>query len=250
MNPIFSVRKMIKPGPVKYMTLTVCAVICFTGWLAIAQLQASDDMDDPDVNFQNDAQAQHAHNLAFQAALQDREVARAIACAKKSGNPRDIRRARRMFREKKEDYIEKISDMRASGMGWGNIARQLDVHPSFLGLGHSKYMAKHDLDFTKHARIRSEIKAATARSFKGEANRGHVASGSVSNSKSVDMVSAKGWGQNKSRGLALGHGKSKGGNVSVGRTDAYGNGHGNGHGGGHGNGNGGGHGNGNGGGPK
>ena len=37
---------------------------------------------------------------------------------------------------------EDISEMRESGMGWGEIAKQLDVHPGLLGLGHSKRSEK------------------------------------------------------------------------------------------------------------
>jgi hypothetical protein len=241
MNPKFSVRNPIKPGSIKLMILTVCVAICLTAWLAIAKLQASEDnMDHPDASFQNAAQAQHAQNVAIQATLQNHRVAKAIACAKKSGDPRDIRRARALFHEKLEDYIEKISDMRSSGMGWGDIAKQLNVHPSFLGRGHSKYMAKHDLDFTKHTRMRSEIKTATARSFKGQANKGHVAGGSTSQYKNLALTPAKG------RGLALGHSKSKGGSVTVGQTTGRGNGHGVGYGAANDRGNGGGNGNGNG----
>lgn len=34
--------------------------------------------------------------------------------------------------------VESISEMRASGMGWGDIAHELGIHPSVLGLGHTK----------------------------------------------------------------------------------------------------------------
>ena len=102
MNPRFFARNTTKPGSIKFMILTVCVAICLTAWLAIAKLQASENnMDHPDANFQNAAQAQHAYNVATQAALQDPRVARAIARAKESRDPRDIRRARRLFSEKK-----------------------------------------------------------------------------------------------------------------------------------------------------
>lgn len=243
MNPRFFVRNMTKPGSIKFMILTVCVAICLTAWIAIAKLQASENnMDNPDVSFQNAAQTQHAHNVAIQAALQDPEVAKAIACAKRSGDLRDIKKAKALFQEKKADFIEKISDMRSSGMGWGNIAKQLNVHPSFLGLGHSKLMAKHNLNFTKHSQMRSEIKAATARSFKGQATRGHAASGSISQHKNLGLAAAKGRVHSNGRGLALGHGKSKAGGKAVGHGVGPGNGRGNGNGGGNGNGKGGGNG--------
>jgi hypothetical protein len=119
MNPRFSIRNMTQAGSLNFMILTVCVAICLTAWLAIAKLQASennmDHLDASFASFQNAAQAQRAYNLAFQAALQDPRVARAIARAKRSGDPRDIRRAKALFREKKEDYIEKISDMLRGG---------------------------------------------------------------------------------------------------------------------------------------
>jgi|LGVE01.1.fsa_nt_gb uncharacterized membrane protein YdfJ with MMPL/SSD domain len=37
---------------------------------------------------------------------------------------------------------EDIDGMRASGMGWGEIAHELGVHPSVLGLGHTKDKAR------------------------------------------------------------------------------------------------------------
>jgi hypothetical protein len=241
MNPRFSVGYTTKPGSIKFMILIVFVAVCLTGWMAIAKLQASEDnMDNSDASFQNAAQAQHAHNLAVQAALEDPEVAEAIELAKESKDPQESKDAKALFHEKMDDFVDEISDMRASGMGWGNIAKQLDVHPSFLGRGHSKFMAKNNSYFTKHARMRSEIKTATARSFKGQANKGHVAGGSTSQYKNLALTPAKG------RGLALGHSKSKGGSVTVGQTTGRGNGHGVGHAAGNGRGNGGGNGNGNG----
>ena len=247
MNPRFFARNMTKPGSIKFLILNcMCGYLPYgSGWQS-AKLQASEDnMDYPDASFQNAAQAQHAHNVAIQATLQDPKVAKAIACAKKSGDPRFIKRARASFHEKMEENIEKISDMRSSGMGWGNIAKQLNVHPSFLGGGHSKYMAKHDLDFPKNTRIRSEIKAATARSFKGQANKGRAAGGSNSKHKSLALTPAKGRGSSNGRGLALEHSKSNDDSSTVGQTTGHGNGHGNGHGFGHAAGNGGGKGGGN-----
>ncbi len=37
---------------------------------------------------------------------------------------------------------ESITQMRESGMGWGEIAKALGVHPGLLGLGHNKRAAK------------------------------------------------------------------------------------------------------------
>ena len=63
MNPRFSVGYTTKPGSIKFMILIVFVAVCLTGWMAIAQLQASEDnMDNTDASFQNAAQAQHADN--------------------------------------------------------------------------------------------------------------------------------------------------------------------------------------------
>jgi len=205
-----------------------------------------------DFSYQNAAQAQHAHNVAIQATLQDAEVAEAIARARASKDPQYIQDAKELFHDKLEDFSEQISNMRSSGMGWGNIAKQLDVHPSFLGRGHSKFFGKHNFSYSKHSKMRSEIKAATARSYKGEDAKGHYGSGAISKGKSFGRSRTKGLGHSKGRGLALGHSKGKGGATLAGHSAGHGNGHsaghGNGHGAGNGNGNGGGHGNGHGGG--
>jgi hypothetical protein len=70
--------------------------------------------------------------------------------AKESKDPDDFKYARELFHDKLEDYSEQISDMRSSGMGWGDIAKHLDVHPSVLGRGHSKFSAKHNFSYAKH----------------------------------------------------------------------------------------------------
>ena len=98
-------------------------------------------------SYQNKAQALHARNVAKQATFQDPEVAKAIARAKASKDPEDIQDAKELFHDKLQDYSKQISRMRSSGMGWGNIAKQLDVHPSFLGRGHSKFFGKHNFSY-------------------------------------------------------------------------------------------------------
>jgi hypothetical protein len=113
---------------------------------------------DTDASFQNAAQTQHAENVATQAALQDPVVIEAIARAKKSREQEDIDAARSLLKETREAFNKQIYDLRSSGVGWGDIAKQLGVHPSFLGLGHSKTIAKHRLNFRIRSRVRSEIK--------------------------------------------------------------------------------------------
>jgi len=191
-----------------------------------------------DFSYQNTAQTLHARNVAKQATFQDPAVARALATAKATNDPQDIQDARALFHDTLKDFSQQVFAMRSSGMGWGNIAKHLDVHPSVLGRGHAKFSRKHHFSYSKHSRKRSAIKAAAAKSDKGKDAKGHHDRGTIS----------KGIGHNQGRGLALGHGKGYAGASLAGHSAGHANGHGGGHGGGNGNGNSGGHGGGNGGG--
>ena len=96
-----------------------------------------------DSRFQNDAQTQHAQNIAIEAAFQDSEVIEAK-------NSENYEETNRLVDDKVADYMEQIAEMRESGMGWGNIAMELGVHPGALGLGHAKKYENHDTFFAKN----------------------------------------------------------------------------------------------------
>jgi colicin import membrane protein len=187
-----------------------------------------------DFSYQNTAQALHARNVAKQATFQDPAVARALATAKATNDPQDIQDARALFHDTLKDFSQQVFAMRSSGMGWGNIAKHLDVHPSVLGRGHAKFSRKHHFSYSKHSRKRSAIKAAAAKSDKGKDAKGHHDRGTISKGTGI--------GHNQGRGLALGHGKGYAGASLAGHSAGHANGHGGGHGGGNGNGNSGGHG--------
>ena len=101
------------------------------------------------------------------------------------------------------ENTRQISEMRAEGRGWGEIAKEFDVHPRYLGLGHYKNKSKYSAHYQTQHHIKSESKAAKARSYNGH---------------------------NKDRGLALGHGKDKSGGHGVGHGRGNGGGNGGGHG--------------------
>ena len=120
----------------------ICASVAT--WFGISTIQADeydpgDYMENTEVNFQNAAQEQHTKNIAIKAALQDDAVITAISEAKKSG---DYEAARTEFKETVAKFMQEISDRRAEGEGWGYIAKDLGVHPKYLGLGHYKNNAK------------------------------------------------------------------------------------------------------------
>ncbi len=120
----------------------ICASVAT--WFGISTIQADENdsgdyMENTEGNFQNAAQKQHAKNIAIKAALQDDAVKTAISEAKKSG---DDEAARTEFKETVTEFMQEISDRRAEGEGWGYIAKDLGLHPKYLGLGHYKTNAK------------------------------------------------------------------------------------------------------------
>ena len=211
--------------------------------LAIAQTSSTQDVymiSQERSTFSNPAQAAHAENLANVAAQNDPRVERAfttlenaekaLEAAKATGNPAIIAAAQRNYDIAKthaENALARatcvatseISAMRNQGMGWGQIAHELGVHPGVLGLGHSKEIT------------------ATDRDSKTGLAMGH----SMTASSSSDNSGSRGSGNAY---VAFGH--SNGGAASAGHGggNAGGNagGNGGGHGGGNGGGNGGGHG--------
>ncbi len=101
-----------------------------------------------------------------------------------------------------------ITDMRAEGRGWGDILKELGLHPKYAGLGHFKNKAKYGAYYPVQHHMKSEIKAATARSYKGDRMKGHGMSDSASNGKKFGFPKTK---------LAGGHSKDKGGGHGGGR---------------------------------
>ena len=208
-NTQISLKKML-------LTFLVCA--SFVSWMGISTLFA--DEDDPadnkentELSFQNAAQTKHAKNVAIKAALQDPDVIAAIEEAKKSG---DFDEARALFKETVADNTQQISQMRAEGRGWGEIAKEFDVHPKYLGLGHYKHKSKHRAHYQTQLHNKSKIKAAKGKDPKAQSMKVH---GSQKNN-----------GHNKDQGLALGHDKDKSGGNGFGHGRGNGGGNGGGHG--------------------
>lgn len=100
--------------------------------------------------------------------------------------------------------LESINEMRDSGMGWGEIAHELGIHPSVLGLGHNKKNMKEE-------RVRNtksfETKNAGYKNENGN-NQGLKGKGNSSNSSSKENSSASSKGN--SNGNKGGNGKGSG----------------------------------------
>ena len=142
----------------------------------------------------------------------------------------------KQFQDKLADITGELDDdieaMRASGMGWGEIAHELGVHPSALGLGHTK----NQKSFSER-----EIAEATARNTKNGFATGHAVG------RQSDIGNSK---QGKSAGNSSNAGGNKGEKGNNGKGGGNGGGNDGGNGGGNGGGKGGGNGGGNGGGKK
>jgi hypothetical protein len=103
-------------------------------------IHAEDQGSDPEQSyFSNPAQEQHAQNLADAwAAEHEEEIGQAymdLAEAKEKGDPAAIQAAEARLTELQVS-VKDIEAMRSEGMGWGQIAHKLGLHPSVLGNGH------------------------------------------------------------------------------------------------------------------
>ncbi|MDH3327758.1 MAG: hypothetical protein OEM01_00815 [Desulfobulbaceae bacterium] len=174
-------------------------------------VSAEDEASAP--SFTNPAQAQHAANLASAAASQPDEALEtlqsAVEKAEKDLNAlgeeaaeEDITAAEEKLAEAQEAYAAEISErtgvvtdeieaMRNSGMGWGQIAQELGLHPGLLGLGHTK--REKNAFGNPHTEEQNEIDAetdelteATERNTRSGWSKGHgvgLNAGVVSTSK-------------------------------------------------------------------
>lgn len=157
--------------------------------------------------FSNPAQAQHAAQLAAEVASRGDEETQlaqnavsdaeaALAEAELSEDQEAIDLAMENLQAAEEAYADKISeltgvisqdisDMRSSGMGWGNIAHELGVSPGLLGLGHGhksksrnrnrnrEYAAPQDDSVVAGTIQAGELAEATARDTKYGWSQGH-----------------------------------------------------------------------------
>jgi hypothetical protein len=213
------------------LTLFICASA--VTWIGISILFAdehdpADDMENTELSFQNATQEQRARNVAIKATLQDEKVMDAVKEAKED---KDFDKARDLFKDAVADYMEQISDMRAEGEGWGVILQEFGVHPRYSGLGHYKNKAKYGAHYPTQYHVKSETKAAQAKSHKKQSLKKLSKSDPALNGKNDDFLKTKLGGENyngydKIRGPGLGHRNEKNG--------GHGHGHGRGNSGGHG----------------
>jgi len=189
----------------------VCAAA--VTWIGISTIWADEDdpadnMNHNEGDFQNAAQQQHAKNVAIKAALQDSEVIEAISDAKESGNFEEVRS---LFKKTVADYTRQISDLRAEGWGWGEIARKFGVDPRYLGLGHYKNKAKYGAHYPTQHHIKSEIKTAKAAAKPGSPKyNGYNKDQNIASGNAKDVSGGQGAGHGRGNGRGNGGGQGKG----------------------------------------
>jgi len=135
-----------------------------------APVVENEDSADDISQYQYAAQAAHASNLAEATYEIDTEINALIGqlAVAESEEPQDqgeITGLEAEIERREEEIQAEITEMRASGMGWGEIAHALGVHPGVLGLGHSKKDAKVGVD--------AELAMATTMDMKTGNSMGH-----------------------------------------------------------------------------
>lgn len=107
--------------------------------------------------------------------------------------------------------VEDIVSMRQSGMGWGQIAHELGIHPSSLGLGRGKTKTSGQQESKLKGRPfqeADELGGITSRNLKTGWSKGH---GVDLSSHSGGKGQGKGKGQSKGEEKSSGKGQGKGG---------------------------------------
>ena len=172
--------------------IVMVSVLFFAVNLARADETATDDGADTEESYySNPAQAAHAGQLAdevaeddpeVQQALDDYEAALEAYNAIEEPTEEDLKVVEELEAAYEDILAEKIgvaSDdiaaMRASGMGWGDIAHELGVHPALLGLGHTRGKTPHkgvEKEFAGSI-TDEELAEATTRTMGRGLARGH-----------------------------------------------------------------------------
>lgn len=197
---------------------------------ADGDVSADDENADADLTsaFQNPAQAAHASQLADAAAsLGNEETEEKLAAVDKANeelgkameaaDPGAIEQAEIDVAAAEQAYADAVAeltgvisqdllDMREAGMGWGNIAKELGVHPGVLGLGHTKGKQKSKAEAYEGATTvgsieASEVVEATARNTRSGYAKGH---GLAMNTGVDSDTSSLGFGaKSKSKGTGV-----------------------------------------------
>ncbi len=234
----------------QYARQLALAILAGTMAVTPALAASPDDTVTEQPAFTSPVQAERAANLAERAAMQtstalqnslhqvdaaEQRMQQALA----TGNQARITAARSALERAQQQYTQQLSEMtgvmtddiakmRENGMGWGQIAAELGVHPGELGMGHDRRGRDQGMTSQNRGRARGmhrgidpdEMAEATARDMETGWSGGH----------------GTGMGSGMSNGMqGGGHGGMMGGAVGMsGRGDGHGGGPSGSEGGGHG----------------
>lgn len=158
--------------------------------------------------YQNQAQVDRAKNVSetyYTAELQRLEDQYAAEKAKGGAADPEVlaeldQKIADWYADGPEISAAQVETMRASGMGWGEIAHELGLHPSVLGLGHAKKAGTLD-----------DVAMATMVDMKSGYGAGHGKSADAPGDKGGEGKGNAGNGQDKDKGGQGGKGDGNGG---------------------------------------
>ncbi len=165
--------------------LVLILFICFAVFISLHTVSADDTTMEVT---QEPAQGQHAQNLADTAALEDPQVIEfrdfmelaeeALNAAIRTGDEVEIGKAQAAYDSAKANYADAfaaaqeasrsdINEMRSSGLGWGDIAHALGIHPGVLGLGHAKKQSQEENQYSYQTKTQKQTKMTTSHQTNG-----------------------------------------------------------------------------------
>ena len=187
----------------QYARQLALAILAGTMAVTPALAASPDDTVTEQPAFTSPVQAERAANLAEQAAMQtstalqnslhqvdaaEQRMQQALA----TGNQAGITAARSALERAQQQYTQQLSEMtgvmtddiekmRENGMGWGQIAAELGVHPGELGMDHDRRGRDQEMTTQNHGRAGGmhhgidpdEMAEATARDMQTGWSGGH-----------------------------------------------------------------------------
>ncbi len=230
------------------------ALAILTGTMAVTPALAAspDDTVIEQPAFTSPAQAERAAKLAERAAMQTstalqtslRQVDAAeqrMQQALATENQARIMTARRALERAQQQYMQRLSEMtgvmpdniekmRENGMGWGQIATELGVHPGEVGMGRDRRGRDKGMTTKNHGKVRGidpdEMAEATARDLETGWSGGHgsgMGSG-MGDSMQGGAVGMSGRGDGHGGGPSGGEGGGHGGSGPGGSSGGSGHG--------------------------
>jgi hypothetical protein len=247
MQPITRIEKEFKKMKNRLSPRTCLKSAALIGMALLLPLTASAQQNGSDTHtpaLAAPADVDHLQNQAARTAQQsdpetvaairtEMHAGQAVQAAQRNGDDQDLESARANHRAAEmhaEALVartcgttqEQIAEMRSQGMGWGQIASNMGVHPGTLGLGHDAQPRSGD---------QAEMRQATARNTETGRSAMHGGSSGAAGMSGANATMMQSQGQNHTRNNAPSHrsgsrSMSRGGHSSrAGHSASHGGGH-------------------------